>query len=334
MSINTGVSGRYNMVVTHSDGSTTETGWFKNIILDKGLKSLVGYDSLLYYNTLYYCWVGSGNTPPDKTQTNLAGTLKGGTTATNPNPGTTYLGSPTHGYKTTFRYQFTLGSIIGTIAEVAVGNGATTSVSALFSRTLIVDGNGIPVTLTLSATDQLTVFYELTISPNLSDVTGSVDIGGITYNFTARPANLASWFGPSSGGISKDAGQGLLVYTQQATYQSRQFYLGGPTSVMGAITSTPTNTTYAPATSWAYSAPVLTGTGYYVDATFTWTPDYGNISGGIKTLYIGVGSQQSESTAYSFAYQKMFFQLEFDTPIPKINTQTLSLTFRYAVDRV
>ena len=324
MSNTIGLSGEYNFVIKHEDGTQTETGWFRNMILDRGLRTIIEYSSSNLPNNgmLGACYVGDGTAQPAATQLGIMGTLKGSAGVVNQSATVTYLGSPTYAREALFQYIFPLGNVVGTIAEVVIAlPGYATS--AGFSRALITDGSGNPTTLTLSATDQLTVYYKLTIAPQLTDITGSVVLDGITYNFVGRASNVSNWL-PS--GVTSNALSATYGYLQSQTATTRSFLIGGPTSVIGSITGSPSNTVAGDATSCTLGAVTSTANGFYRDVTFTWVPGAGNVAGGIKTLRHGNGSNDGNT-------QYCFFQYEFDTPIPKINTQTLTLTFRFALIR-
>lgn len=152
--------------------------WFPNLITNAGL-DLLGTTGDTYIYT--FCRVGSGNTAPAVTDTALVSQVAASSTEQALTYGVNRAGT-FYGWKRRVT-RFTTGTAAGTLAEVGV---SPTSGGALFSRALILDSGGNPTTITVFSDETLDVTYELRLYPVLTDATGTVDISGTTYNWTAR----------------------------------------------------------------------------------------------------------------------------------------------------
>lgn len=310
MDMHSTLSGRYNLVITKPDGTTTESGWFDNLILDQGLDQIGVTGSVCNV-----CQVGTGNTAVLPTQTALTTLLasRGNASDQYGFPSETYSnGPPTYGSVHRFTYAFPQGAVIGNLAEIGVGWASTGP--TLFSRALIVDGGGAPTTITVTAIDQLTVYYQLTMVPTTTAVSGSVILAGITYNYVSSIANAGSYYlGDKFLFLSSSFWNpypfSTCIYTSNATI-----------TTLPAITSliSPNNGWSAGGTTPIVVAalPYTLGT-YYRDGRFTFPTGSGNEAGGIGAIAPAIGNG---ATAFA--------QYVFTPAIPKNNTKTLSLTFR------
>lgn len=312
MKIQTGLKGEYNLVVTRSDGSTKETGWFPNLILDQGLDRVGLSGSVI--NT---CQIGTGTQPPAITQTSLQSYTAGcsGNTSTVLN-----AGSPTYSSAHTISYAFPQGSVIGNMAEIGVGWLATGA--NLFSRALITDASNNPTTITVTSIDQLTVYYKITFVPDLTVGSGSVVLAGSTYDYVSSIAYAGSIYGDS----------GLFMGSDfYSPYYGSWNYWTAPSSTitLGAIT-----TGLANETSWYYAsgtnaapvgsiAPYIYNT-YYRDTTWLLPINCGNYAGGIGGVRPMLGNAGGTG----------WCKYVFTPAIPKDNTKTFSLTYRVSWARV
>ena len=253
---------------------------------------------------VYYASIGTGTTPPDVAQTSLSAHTAFATANTSGTSTVVNLGAPSYASQHPFSYTFAQGAVVGNMTEVGVGTENTAG--KLFSRALIVDTNGDPVTLTLTSIDQLTLYYRITIYPPITDQTGSFDIGGITYNYTSRLL--------SAGGFAGSPHTFASAFSK--VYSSQMF---GPGVTLAPITATTLSGGTAANPVFGSSGPYVTGTRYRT-WTLTHTPTQSVISGGISGMIV-------TSVA---PYQVIQFQFIFDKPIPKTNTQTLVLTLRFS----
>jgi hypothetical protein len=302
----TTLEGEYCLTITKPDGTQVTTGWFKNLILNQGLDRLgtTIYDNL---GVVRCCRLGTGTSTPTPAQTQLDSQLasvigsKDGQSAVG-------QGSPDYSTIVTWGYGFPQGSVVGNITEV--GTGWNETGDTLFSRALITDSGGAPIAITVTAIDQLSVYYRIRFYPSLTDSTGSVTLGSTLYNYTARVANVDS---PLPAYILETAGDGFSLLA----LDGESFGTG---ATLGPITGTMTGSNRTYGQDFIKSpGPYAPGT-YYRDTTLTWPVGAGIVSGGIYgiTLHISYGNQ---------------FQILFDASIPKTNTNQLTLTFRYSWSR-
>lgn len=295
--------GRYRIDVVDSiSGKTTHSGiWFRNLLTTSGVNNKSGqtlgsdFDSNNKWAT--YVAVGTSNTPPTVSGTTLGAYLAqqsiSGSMITE-----TKAGAPSYESKSVVRAQFATGAVVGNISEVGMATG--TLGTGLKSHSLIKDSSGNPTTITLTSTDILIVYYELTVYPPLGDSTGTFTLTGdpleTIYSFTVRAATIASnWRGV----------RGLYNWSTGNVIQNTCYLRSGAT--LGGITGTPSGgTQYGPYTystaggSWAYLiAPTIA---------------QGNGSGSINVIHIISGQGP--------------IQIEISPAIPKDALIAWSLTFR------
>lgn len=294
------MSGEYRAVINAGMPNEIDTGWMKNLVLDAGLNRIGSGNGGMFA----YCSVGTGTTAPANSQTGLVTFI-----ASQANTGSSgsNLGASTYAAQFNAIYNFSQGAVTGNIAEFGVGWAATNG--SLFSRCLVVDGTGSPTTITLTTIDQLTVYYRLTLTPALTDSTGSVTLATIAYPYTARMANASSFFSVPNAFINWIGGS--IAANDAQAYPS--------TSTIGAITSTPSGTPAGGSGSVSTSLSTYTNGNFYRDCTITADINAFNATGGIGAILVYIRP---------FPYSAACFQYGFSTPIPKDNTKTFSLTFR------
>lgn len=304
------ISGEYRLVLNAGTPRERDTGWFKNMVLDNGLNMLGSGPSSIFAN----CSVGTGTAAPAAGQTTLGTYLaqKLGTSST----AATNVGTPTYAGQFTSSYTFAQGAVIGNIAEVGIGPG--TLGTNLFSRSRIVDGSGTPTTLTVVALDQLTVYYRVTVTPVVTDATGSFLISGVSYNYTTR-LGMAGTFMSAVGSYTSSDRFGAVIIgagNLTAAYPAA--------STLGAITATPSG---SPSQASSYSlAAYSTGT-FYNDTSIVWSIGQGNTLGGIGTVFVNWGCPSAGLVVRGGS------QISFSPAIPKDNTKVLTLVFRVAWSR-
>ena len=288
-----GYRGRYRIeAVNQGDGRRRVLAdWFPNLITNGGLDMIGNGQSYLTA-----CAVGSGNTAPAVTDTAL-NTLVASTTSTIAGGSSSGVQStaPYYGYVVN-QYNFPAGTATGNLSEVGVGTSAT----ALFSRALILDGTGSPTTITVLSTESLYVTYEVEQVVPTTDVTGTVTIAGVVYNYTIRAANATQVFW--SGSLNGDAPGVSACVVSNGT--------------IGAITGTISGTT-AGATSIAVSA--YTNGSYSLESTITFGLTDGNVAGGITAMSCQFGRAFGNG-------ERGFFQYGFSPAIPKDGSHTLTLS--------
>ena len=291
----------FRLLAISSDGSERVlSDWSPNLITDGGLNR---YNVSSWGGT---CVVGSGNTAPANTDTQLATLVASTTTIQSNTTGASSLaGSPTVYYAhRRIRYRFNAGVAAGNLSEVGVGWASTT----LFSRALILDGGGSPTTITVAGDEVLDVEYELRAYPAETDSTFSVidSITAISHACVARPATVAtaSQWAP-------------LNYndTPSASTSSSIAYDGS----IGTETSSPSGTGQ---TSTSTTIGSYSNLSYERTYTATWGLDAGNI-GGISALLLRANYSSGGGA----------WQIDINPPIDKDNTKSLSINWKFSWSR-
>ena len=308
-----GISGRYRMVV-HKDEAMKEiihdTGEFDNLITNVGMNRwgevITNTGSTIgAFRTLCGEFVlGSGQRPAAFTDTALQSPVKMAA-------GNVTLQSESSSYsrgwyEITVRYQSTRGEFAGNLSEIGIQH---TSLSGpLWSRALILDMDGNPTTITVLPSDFLTCYYTLRIHIPQTDAVFNIDVdygsdGGIVPTVvTARPLSTEI--------AAPHIGWGLQTLITRI-WAWLQFYTGG--------LAVPT----------AYN-PLGTPIGNQTDS-FTAVPYITDSYQRFATREDGLNDHLGDNlrTAKLEALYGAW-QLEFDPPLKKNNTQTMNLTFGYS----
>lgn len=259
-----------------------------------------------------YCAVGNGATAATAADTTIS------------QVGTRFaLFSGDYAYSTTgstitqtVGFRTTQGQIIGIISEVGLFSASTGGQTMM--RSLIKDGGGTPTTLTLTSMDFLYVRWRVTSTVNLSDVTGTISIGGVSYNYALRPCfwnNL-----PSAGSV------GSSIFLPVANGSNVNSYLGVgscnayATQTLGAVTSLPGG---AGSAGTAFSTNTYTASSKQRKLTYKWNITQGNTGSGIGAITV-------HNASFS-GYQISFAAVSGGGTIPKDNTKefTIGITFSF-----
>jgi hypothetical protein len=278
------------------------TDWFPNLIVTAGLNAIGTAN-----NYLTACRVGTGTAPPSPSDTGLGNQIAG-TSSRVLNQSGVRASPPYYGART-ITYEFAEGAAAGNLTEVGIATAATGG--SLFSRALILDGEGNPTSITVLSDEILQVDYQLRLYPPTSDVVGSITISGNNYDYTLRAADVTSsaWaIGSGSGTGSVGGGSGVIAVDTHRAYE---------TQTLGSITESPSGSSQD--RSNVSNASYVTGT-FYRDYTVTWGLTAGNFT-------LGIGSITSRQGTDGF-FGKI--QMNFTPRIPKDNTKILSITFRHA----
>lgn len=288
------VSGRYRMTANNRRGKTRVVAdWFDNLITDNGLNQLGTLGHSTYAS---YCRVGSGSTAPANSNTSLVSQIASTSTTQSTVSGAA-ASSPYYGYVQLTK-RFAEGVATGNLSEV--GMGATASGADLFSRALILDGGGSPTTITILSDETLDVTYELRFYSPASDVTGSIVIGGVTYNYTLRTrVATSSIWAPNS--------------SAPGTATTSLFAFNG---AIGAVTASPSGTS---SNSSSLSLASYSSSSYYRDLTITYGLNNGNLAGGILATVFTMNSNSGQQ-----------YQMGFDVAIPKDSTKILTFVHRFS----
>lgn len=178
-----------------------ETPLFHNLVLDAGL------DRLSVGSAIGRVCVGSGNSNPVISQTQLDAFIASTTTSQGSDTGGKQITTEPYYLWSRRTYRFGEGVAAGNLSEIGLGWSNTN----LFNRALIRDANGNPTTITVLADEFLDVVVELRVYPqrniignfNLLDklgavisthtVEGSCLLGSESGGFELGPVSLGVW---------------------------------------------------------------------------------------------------------------------------------------------
>lgn len=305
------VAGFYKLSAMKPDGRIRPlTGWFPNLITNAGLDTLAAGDW-----DLRAC-VGSGNTAPAFTDTQLASLVASTTTVFSSS--TSVQSTEPYFATATKEWQFAQGAAAGNLTEVGVGPSPTN----LFSRALILDGMGDPTTITVLPNEFLNVSYQLRMFPPLVDVNNSIVLDGVNYDYTIRASRVTTAARP----------YGWLMFTSSppntdgATNELRAARTF--TGVIGTITGGPSGSSLQGGTP---SNPAYSPGSF--NRTSSWTWGINDNNHGIRSIEIGWGTITQVGVG-TVAGGRGSFQIGFSAPIPKDNTKQLTLSFNLAWARV
>lgn len=305
MNMNTGVAGFINIQVKHADGTMSETGWFKNLILDTFFDRYAA-NSTIISNSIT-CRVGTGVTPPANTDTTLVSQVATKVRTS----GSDVLGAidaPNNRVvaKSINQFIFNVGEVVANLNEIgfefAPGSGGVSS-GLLNSRSLTKNSMGVPTTITVTSSDQLIVNYTLEVYIPLVDYVGTVVLDGVTYDVIGRVGN----------GFNKAVSDILLGVTA-----SNDWFLSyGSSSVFGAQGVAPTSASGTASSTSTLFTSISGGKERQFEASINQL----NATGGIKVVSVAMGS------GIGFKYQ-------FTPVIPKDATKLLRLRLRMTCTRV
>lgn len=306
-----------NVLVLNRDGSVAyETGPFANVITNGGLDLVCSAHHLA--NVFTHCRVGTGSAAPAITDTGLQ-TQVAATATYLPGPGncgTTWLNAWTLQMRRT--YDFALGAVVGNMAELAFANAATGQV---FSRVLIHSG-GVPTVVAVTASQQLRVIYTLTtaLAPSVATA-ATVTITGTGWGVT-----------PGIHAIQNTAGTSALSHVVED---------GTSTSLVaqgeGALEPVRAGTAFISPSALALAAVGSTVnrnvTGHFSPARTLEPYTAGTF---FREVHLGAGLASANATHRSCGLggaTSHSYAFVFDADRTKVNTHTLSLTFRITLAR-
>lgn len=283
-----GLSGYYRLWAHAANGKKRPlTDWFSNLILNNGL-DLIADNSLS--QAMANVYLGSGNTPPsagdDQLDSLIASTNGGSTLGINESGRYFFLRR---------RYSFAQGAAAGNISELAVGK----SFNDLFSRSLIKNSDGNPVTLTVQNNEFLTVEYELRVNQPVDDVVGNVD--GRDIILRACSVNATYW-----------SDRAMAVIASRS----------GANQVWASLSDISTIDSFPP---FVTNSQALTVDNHaYVFGSHTRT----------ATVTFGIDRANFDIKSFAFNFGPGFWQFSVDPVIPKTNEDELKLDLRITWARV
>lgn len=232
---NVGVASRYRLTAVKPDGTQRSlTGWFKNIVTSNGLDCYL--DDATQFAP-FSCRVGTGNSTPSLSDTNLQLPVGGATGSWN-GSATTFgrFNSTVPPYwkanRATFR--FPAGVAHGrNLSEVGMIIGGV-----FFSRALIRDAAGNPSSVSLLVDEFLDVEWELfeIFPPSSGTFFQFIDGVETEFSYTCTPWRIGAlnyMWGTVSGTIDGSFMPGSLS-AMLGTNQSRAFQAGSAPPAVGA----------------------------------------------------------------------------------------------------
>ncbi len=258
-----------------------------------------GLDQWGVGNPMRYCSVGSGSTAPTVADTSLETFAAQHTLLVS----TDYGAQPSEPYygSITFVFRFNPPGADQVLTEVGVGWDV--SGASLWSRALIKNSEGTPISVVWGAQETLDVTYQVRKYPWLVDVAYTTTIGSVTHTGVLRCAEVnevASW------PVAAKA-QALFVRPVGTTSIYPRVYNGA----IGEITAIPSGV-------MKYGT-LLTTDAYVVGShkrtgVYTVGPTDGNLAGGISALHHinSVGT----------------YQMSISPPIAKVVDWTLTLNMK------
>lgn len=291
--INNSVGARFKLVArkASTEEITRETEWFKNIVLDTGLNQMsVG-------TWIDRVRVGSGNSTPVASQTQLDNTIASTTTLLSGSGAISKQTTTSPYYVAANRtYRFAEGVAAGNISEVGCGWGAGLD---LWNRALVKDLNGDPTTITVLSDEFLDVIVEVRYYPTQS-FSGSFNL----LNKTGQIVSSHTYTGLPQFAETNNVNFIRVSATDTYLYSgSMNDVTTSPSSSLGNVTTNPT-----------YPSPkTLTCTSSFPLTT---------ANGSIKTVRQNFNTISSSSGTAGSSYK-----FEIDPPIVKTNQMVLSFTF-------
>lgn len=309
----TALSGQFRMVVSEDAAGERvkhDTGFFNNLITDVGMNRVgtVSTSSLspvqVFYDLCGRFVVGSGSATPAFTDTALSNPVA--FASANPVLDSESSSYTRGWYEITVRHQFGQGQAVGNLSEIGIQHSGLSG--PLWSRALILDGAGDPTTITVLPDDFLTCYYTLRIMIPQADVVFNIDVdydedGIVPTVVTGRPLNANSSSISSGWGLSP-------MFTGN---------INQPLAYSGGL-SAPTAST-----------PLGSGIGGNITEATTYAPYVQDSFERFYTITLSL-DQLNSSTIRTVIARRMlgYWQVEFDPPLQKDNTQIMQLTFGYS----
>ena len=302
------LGGRFRAVVSKDaecNQVVEDTGFFDNLITNTGMNrvgEVTASGGIFAFNSLCGRFVvGSGSAEPQFTDTALQNPVAfASSNSVWENESSNYERG---WYELTVRHQFNQGQAAGNLSEIGIQH--TSASGPLWSRALILDGQGNPTTITVLPDDILTCYYTLRIMIPKEDAVFNIDVdydedGIVPTVVTGRPVNADSSQTPNGWGLQTVGLSGSL-----------RFYTGGlaaPTALN----------------------PLGSNTGGQVNS-FSIVPYITDSFERYVTSAHGVNELNSQELRTARMEALMgTWQIEFNPPLQKDNTQTMQVTFGYS----
>lgn len=274
-------------------------GFHKNTIVTSGMDRIVT-NSL--DNLDAFAGVGTGSAAPAVTDVALQtplGTQVGRSSIL----GGAYVVGPPDYWNRQMQYKFLEANANGNLTEFGTFDNA----AHLFSRQLLKDNTGTPITITKTNLDQLWITYELRAYIPTADVISTVTISGIVYDVTTRAmqANGSSAWGSF---LAVGVANTVRVGTKESNVLLSRT----------AASDFPNQDTITDLGGTAYVAG-----NFYQEEQIKWDVGSANYPTGIGAI----ASFYGFNSGFGANYQ-MFQQVFPTTKLPKTNVKTLILFMR------
>lgn len=239
---------------------------FENIITDWGLNWVATANPFLRM------FVGTGTAAGATTDTQMGNYL--GVSLLNGAITRVAGTSPAWVYTASVTARFNPPSAAGNLTEVGIGiegAGPVNITHRVWSRALIVDGAGNPITLTVLPDEYLDVTYILQFHPQITEDSYNISVSGTTHAVTSRRAYITEFGG----------------YFGIAHFSGTATAYGGPVT-LGAITTGLSGAT-ASAEMGGWVNATYTDNSLKHVSTVTCGISNGNVPGGITGILSGTG---------------------------------------------
>lgn len=221
-------------------------------------------------------------------------------------------------YRKRMAARFGEGVAAGNVGEVAwlLGGGGSTENGPVFSRARVRDADGTPTVITILPDEFLDVVIDYFIYPQ-EEATGIVNlmIDGVPtpHDYIVRPSGMSgnNWGNADPTSSSGFAGPKPIIGNGSASLSITRAFNGA----IGSVTGNPSGTASGNLSGLTYGS--YTAGQHWREFTVPMGLGQANLAGGVRTMRIDL-------------YQAAM-QCEYDPPIDKIETKTLSLVYRVSV---
>ena len=323
------ISGHYMVELLSRDNTIISTWSFDNIITNAGMDAIGSRIGAEIDELFNFMQTGAGSTTPSGSDTNLQTPITGRIaqlTSTGSLINTDASGSF---YTRELTYLFTELLANGNITELGIFTLVTDG--RLVNRALVRDVFGAPTTITKTSDNQLRVKYTYKVYVPTADVTGSITLGAVTHTYVIRPQLLSSslaWGTSQGGGSPLTTGGYTHAITERGWASAPTFFGCSPSGTLVTATSSLTISPITNASS--VDAIAYVNNDYYRDIDAIWEPSDANFgSTGIKMFrFRAIGRNSFISNPGAWTHQ-----MEITPNILKVNTQRLTLRFRFGWSR-
>jgi hypothetical protein len=301
-----GISGEFTTDLLSRDGFR-DSRTFKNIITN-GLLNGIGAGTLNLQTCFERLTVGTGNVvganAPAATDVSLVNPLETySTTDVFPASSSFFSSGSIYYSQRQLVRQFSYDEVNDNLTELGFRDSTAT---ILLNRSAFKDSSGDPIVISKTNNNILRVTFRYRVYSPVEDYSGSIQLGGNTYNFTARIANLSNGWYWMIHDLGKWAG---ICYANESGSLVDRDTSGRPYYVAENVGS------------FSFD-PYIDGN-FYRSFTVSFSNNQANFPSGIG--YIGISPFRTDLTMWQFT---------FSPRIPKTVANALTLSFRQPFMRV